>query len=101
MGNAAPHLEWLIRNRPGDALPHAGIAFVMLQRGQVDAAEVEAQKAINRDRDSPEGHLALGVVHMKRGQPQQAREQFRIVMDSPGAPRWLKDRGREFMNGSQ
>ena len=95
---AVPHLEWLIKNRPGDAPPHAGIALVMLGRGQVDAAEGEARQAIARDKDSPEGHLALGVVLMKKGQPLLAREQFRIVMTSPTALRWLKERAQQFMN---
>jgi Flp pilus assembly protein TadD len=97
--NAVPHLDWLIKNRPGDAPPHAGMAFVLLQHGQVDAAEDEARRALDRDKDSPEGHLALGAVYMKKGQPLLAREQFRIVMDSPMARRWLKDRAGELING--
>jgi tetratricopeptide (TPR) repeat protein len=96
--NAAPHLDWLIRNRPDDAAPHAGLALVMLGRGQLDAAEDEARRALERDKDSPEGHLALGAVLMKKGQPLLAREQFRIVMTSPTALRWLKERAQQFMN---
>jgi tRNA A-37 threonylcarbamoyl transferase component Bud32 len=95
---AALHLDWLIRNKPGDAPPHAGLALVMLQRGQVDAAEDEARRALDRDKDSPEGHLALAAVLMKKGQPVLAREQFRIAMNSPTAPRWLKERVQQFMN---
>jgi len=97
--NAVPHLEWLIKNRPGDAPPHAGMALVMLQHGQVDAAEGEARLALDRDGNSPEGHLALGAVYMKKGQPLLARDQFRIAVDSPTASPWLKDRARELING--
>jgi len=95
---AVPHLEWLIKNRPGDALPHAGMALVLAQKGQLDAAQKEAEAALSRDKNSPEGHLALGVVYMKKGQPLQARDQFKIVMSAPTAPRWLKDRVQQFLN---
>jgi len=95
---AVPHLEWLIKNRPGDALPHAGMALVMAQKGQLDAAQREAEAVLDRDKDSLEGHLALGVIYMKRGQPQQAREEFRFVMNTPVAPRWLKDRVQQLLN---
>ena len=98
LDNAAPHLDWLIRNRPGDAAPHAGMALVMLGRGQLDAAEDEARRALERDKDSPEGHLALAAVLIKKGQPVLAREQFRIAMNSPTAPDWLKERVQQFMN---
>jgi tetratricopeptide (TPR) repeat protein len=97
--NAVPHLDWLIKNRPGDAPPHAGMALIMLKHGQVDAAENEARRALDLDKDSPEGHLALGVIYMRKGQPLVARDQFRVVMDSPTAQRWIKDRARELMNG--
>jgi Tfp pilus assembly protein PilF len=96
--NAQPHLQWLIDNRPGDALPHAGIAFVLLQQGQVDAAQEQAQIAINRDRAAPEGHLAMGAVLLRKGQPGMAREQFRIASEAPVVPRWLKDRAQQMMN---
>ncbi len=96
--NAAPHLDWLIRNRPDDAAPHAGMALVMLGRGQLDAAEDEARRALERDKDSLEGHLALGVVLMKKGQPVLAREQIRIVMESPNALPWLKELAQRFLN---
>jgi tetratricopeptide (TPR) repeat protein len=95
---AVPHLEWLIKNRPREALPHAGIALVMVQNGQLDAAQKEAEAALDRDKDSPEGHLALGVVYLRKGQPLQARDQFKIVMSAPTAPRWLKDRVQQFLN---
>ena len=98
LNNAAPHLQWLIENKPGEALPHAGMAFILLQQGQVDAAQEQAQIAINRDREAPEGHLAMGVVLLRKGQPVQAREQFRIAMDAPVLPRWLKDRVQQMMN---
>jgi tRNA A-37 threonylcarbamoyl transferase component Bud32 len=101
LGNAAPHLDWLIRNRPGDAAPHAGMALVMLGEGQLDAAESEARRALDLNKDSPEGHLALAAVLMKKGQPLLAREQFRIGMDSPTGPRWLKERVQQLMNEPQ
>ena len=98
LNNAAPHLQWLIKNKPGDALPHAGMAFILLQQGQVDAAQEQAQIAINRDRQAPEGHVAMGVVFMRKGQPVLAREQFRIVLNVPALPRWLKDRAQQMLN---
>jgi tRNA A-37 threonylcarbamoyl transferase component Bud32/Flp pilus assembly protein TadD len=97
--NAVPHLEWLIENRPADAPPHAGMAFVLLQHGQLDEAEGEANQALARDGDSPEGHLALGAVYLRKGQPLLARDQFRIVLDSPTVPRWIKDRAERLING--
>jgi tetratricopeptide (TPR) repeat protein len=96
--NAAPHLQWLITNRPGDALPHAGIAFVLLQQGQLDAAQEQAQMAVDRDRNAPEGHIALGAVLLRKGQPLPAREQLRVVLDAPALPGWLRDRAQQMMN---
>lgn len=98
LGLAEPHLQWLVENRPGDALPHAGMALVLVQKGQLDAAQDEAQKAISRDKGSMEGHLALGVVYMKKGQPLLARDQFKMVTAAPAAPRWLKDRVQQLLN---
>jgi Tfp pilus assembly protein PilF len=74
------------------------MAFVLLQQGQVDAAQEQAQIAINRDRDAPEGHMAMGVVLLRKGQPVLAREQFRIALNAPVLPRWLKDRAQQMMN---
>ncbi len=98
LNNAEPHLQWLIENKPGEALPHAGMAFVLLQQGQVDAAQEQAQIAINRDRDAPEGHMAMGAVLLRKGQPVLAREQFRIALNAPALPRWLKDWAQQMMN---
>ena len=98
LNNAEPHLQWLIKNKPGDALPHAGMAFILLQQGQVDAAQEQAQIAISRDRDAPEGHMAMGVVLLRIGQPVLAREQFKIALNAPVLPRWLKDRAQQMMN---
>jgi serine/threonine-protein kinase len=91
LGNAAPHLQWLIEHQPRDALPHAGMALVLMQRGQLDAAQDQAQQAIKLNPDAPEGHFALGMVLLKTGHPAEARDQFRFVVNSPAAPRWMKD----------
>lgn len=98
LNNAEPHFAWLIKNKPGEALPHAGMAFILLQQGQVDAAQEQAQIAISRERDAPEGHLAMGAVLMRKGQPILAREQFKIASNAPVLPRWLKDRVQQMMN---
>jgi serine/threonine-protein kinase len=98
LDKAEPHLQWLIKNKPGDALPHAGMAFVLLDRGQVDEAQKEAEMAISQDKQAPEGHLALGAVLLRKGQPVLAREQFKTALNLPNAPRWLRDRIQQFAN---
>ena len=74
------------------------MAFILLQQGQVDAAQEQAQIAISRDRDAPEGHMAMGAVLLRIGQPVLAREQFKIALNAPVLPRWLKDRAQQMMN---
>ena len=98
LNTAEPHMQWLIKNKPGDALPHAGMAFILLQQGQVGAAQEQAQIAINSDRAAPEGHMAMGAVLMRKGQPVLAREQFKIALNAPMLSRWLKDRAQQMMN---
>jgi tRNA A-37 threonylcarbamoyl transferase component Bud32/tetratricopeptide (TPR) repeat protein len=88
---AMPHLQWWLDHCPNCPFPHAGIAMVLAQQNQLDEALRQAEQAVKLSVDAPEGHLALGLVLMKRGQPLQAREQFRFVQDSPAAPRWMKD----------
>jgi Tfp pilus assembly protein PilF len=67
------------------------MALVLMQRGQLDAAQDQAQQAIKLNPDAPEGHFALGMVLLKTGHPAEARDQFRFVVNSPAAPRWMKD----------
>jgi Flp pilus assembly protein TadD len=98
LNNTEPHVQWLLKNKPGDALPHAAMAFVLLQRGQVDAAQDQAQMAVSRDRDAPEGHMALGAVLLRKDQPLLAREQFKLALNAPVIPRWLKERAQQMMN---
>jgi Tfp pilus assembly protein PilF len=74
------------------------MAFILLQQGQLDAAQEQAQAASNRDRDAPEGHMAMGAVLLRKGQPVLAREQFKIALNAPVLPRWLKDRAQQMMN---
>jgi tetratricopeptide (TPR) repeat protein len=88
---AMPHLRWLMEHCPDCPFPHAGLALVLAQEGQLDEAQRQAEQAIQISADAPEGHFALGIVFLKRNQPQQAREQFRFVIESPQAPRWMKD----------
>lgn len=95
LNNAVPHLEWLIQHKPKDALPHAGMAVVLLQQGKLDPAQEQAQQAVKLDAKAPEGHLALGLVLMRNGQPALAREQFRFVLSSPNALRWMKDQSQQ------
>ncbi len=87
---ARPHLQWWVERCPDCTLPHAGLAIILAQEGRLDEAQRQAELAIRLSENAPEGHLALGLVLLKRGQPQQAREQFKIVMESK-APRWIKD----------
>jgi len=87
---AMPHLQWLMERCPNCPLPHAGLAIVLVQEDRLDEAQRQAELAIRLAEGAPEGHLALGIVLLKKGQPQQAREQFKIVMDSK-APRWMQD----------
>lgn len=87
---AVPHLEWLVKNNPNDALAHAGIAVVMVRRDQIDAAQAEAQRAISLDNNAPEGHLAMGMVYMRQGRPLLARGEFAMVLGSPRATEWLR-----------
>ena len=95
---AVPHLEWLIKNRPDDAWPHAVMALVFLQKGQFDAALEEAQQAVRRDPGLVEGHLALGMFYARTGQPEQAGEQFRLVLDNPDIPPWIRERVQQVVN---
>jgi serine/threonine-protein kinase len=87
---AMPHLQWLMERCPDCPFPHAGLAVVLAQNDRLDEAQRQAEMAIRLAEGAPEGHLALGLVLLKKGQPQQAREQFKIVMESE-APPWIKD----------
>jgi len=94
LDKAVPHLDWLIQHKPTGGLAHAGMAIVMLQQGKLDQAQNEAQRAVQLDPNAPEGHFALGLVLMRTGQPQLARDQFRFVLNSPVALRWMKDQAQ-------
>jgi tetratricopeptide (TPR) repeat protein len=95
VNNAVPHLDWLLQRKPKDALPHAGMALVLLQQDKLDQAREQAQQAVKLDPDAPEGHLALGLVLMRTGQPQLARDQFKLVLNSPAAERWIKEQAQK------
>jgi predicted Zn-dependent protease len=95
---AEPHLQWLVESRPGEAFGHAGMALLLLQRGQLDAAQDQAQQAVDRNPDALEGHLALGMVFARTGRPQQAGDQFRLILDRPDVPPWLRERVEQFLN---
>lgn len=95
---AVPHLEWLIKNRPDDAWPHAVMALLFLQKGQLDAALEEAQQAVRREPGLVEGHLALGMLYARTGRPEQAGEQFRLVLDNPDIPPWMRERVQQVVN---
>jgi serine/threonine protein kinase/Flp pilus assembly protein TadD len=97
---ATPHLEWFLEHHPKEGWPYASMAFVLLERGQVDEARELARKAIELDRDAPEGHFALGMVHARQGQIEPAREQFGIVLASPNIPEWMRMEAEQFMNES-
>ncbi len=90
MGRAAPHVDWLMQKRPNLPMPHATRALLLLKDGDWDAAQAEAQTAIKLDQAAPEGHFALGMVHLRKGERVLARQQFEVVIGSPRTPRWMR-----------
>ncbi|MBN1887340.1 MAG: protein kinase [Thermoflexales bacterium] len=97
---ATPHLEWFIERNVKEAWPYAGMALVRLQQGQMGQAQELARRALELDKDAPEGHFALGMVHARQGQIEPAREQFELVLASPNIPEWMRMEAKRFMDES-
>jgi len=45
-----------------------------------------------------EGHLALGMLYARTGRPEQAGEQFRLVLDNPDIPPWMRESVQQVVN---
>ncbi len=91
---AAPHLEWLIEKAPNEALPHAGMALVAVEQGDLDRAQAEAGRAVKINPEAIEVQFAAGVVAARMKQPELARQHLDRVINSPDAPPWMRERAR-------
>ena len=75
-------LEMLARQQPHFARARAALAIAYLSLGGQDQsslaqlAKTTAERALVADDEIAEGHAALGLVHMRRGDWTAAREQF-------------------------
>jgi tetratricopeptide (TPR) repeat protein len=75
-------LEMLARQQPHFARARAALAIAYLSLGGRDQsslaqlAKTTAERALVADDEIAEGHAALGLVHMRRGDWTAAREQF-------------------------
>lgn len=75
-------LEMLARQQPRFARVRAALAIAYLSLGGQDQsslaqlAKTTAERALTADDEIAEGHAALGLVHMRRGDWTAARERF-------------------------
>lgn len=69
-----------MRHDPDDSSSYFNLAQLLMQLQRVDEAEELYRQAIDRFRDDHWGHYCLGVLLQKRGQPDQAREQYMLAL---------------------
>ena len=51
-----------------------GVGFELIQQGKIREAEVEIRKGLEKDKDSPEGHVVLGVVLLRLNRVDEAEQ---------------------------
>jgi arylsulfatase A-like enzyme/Flp pilus assembly protein TadD len=73
-------MDAAVRNIPGDYSMHTAYGRILIQTAQWDKAQEILEKALSLVDDEPEGWDHLGIVHLRKGNPEKALEAFRKAL---------------------
>ncbi len=76
----------------------AMIGRALLAGGRTRLAETAIANALNQDSTLPEAHLVNGELKLAKGDQAGAKAEWQLVLDSPDAPDWLRNKATELMN---
>jgi len=73
-------MDAAVRNLPGNYSMHTAYGWVLIQTAQWDKAQEILEKALGIVDDEPEGWDHLGIVHLRKGNPEKALEAFQKAL---------------------
>ena len=74
-------MDGAVRNLPGNYSMYIAYGWVLIQTAQWDKAQEILEKALGLVDDEPEGWDHLGIVLLRKGNPEKALEAFRKALD--------------------
>jgi hypothetical protein len=75
-GRSVQIYRGLVERFPGDVTLRVNLAMVYFKAGQLKEAEAELQEALQRSPDHEKAHRYLGLVLVRKGEREQARQHF-------------------------
>jgi tetratricopeptide (TPR) repeat protein/tRNA A-37 threonylcarbamoyl transferase component Bud32 len=88
---ARGEVDWLLRETPEKALPHAYAALlVLVQDGPCDEARPELARALELDPNLAWAHYGLALCHLQAGDVEAARTELKFVFDQENTPDFLR-----------
>ncbi|TKJ28448.1 MAG: hypothetical protein CEE40_11475 [Chloroflexi bacterium B3_Chlor] len=80
--SAALHYERVVELDPDVSGPHAKLGVCHVVRRDIERGLAECELALELDPREPQGHFCTGLYFAQLGNPDMARREFQIVVDT-------------------
>ena len=90
--------ERVLKLDPNNAQALWRLANVERVQGQLAEALRNYTRALAIDPNLPDAHFGMGTLMVERGNKDEARRQFQMVISNPNAPADLKEQAQKQLN---